>query len=591
MRHLHGLAVAILAGLATRSSATEVVYVTDLEIYTLLAPCVASAISYDIFALTYSTACGDSETDLQSCVCSNTADFKSVYSSISTDVTYSCGSSATDDIWSASKMMDQYCDQDSMTVTFSSPTTNIVNAYITDLPEMDYLPPCAQSALSEAVMGPAAYRCPEAAELLAPCVCSKEDVVSDVSATIRSSVKYSCSNNQDVTSAQHFYNEYCAMNKGTTRFATPDGPPGDMTYQITALSQFKSLRHCAQSAVSDAIFSQSSWLCGSGPQELASCVCIKSGMSNYMSSILTSEVKWSCDSTATADVSSAVAVWDYYCSAAESKVVATVSESIAHTYPTASSRAGSTAPAQTGSGSKSGASSSLSPSEAAASDDGSSSDNKDESKSVSIVPIAGGIAGAVAVVAVGLGLFLFWRRKRRQATRGEVIPSSNGGDAHEYNGPPELMGSTHLTPGMGDDKKMYGVSELSTGNSSPRPPLYGGIKPSVAELPLGHTVAAELQSQSPPVKGYYPPPNGQYGHPSPQSGYAPSPVTPHGLQNQGGYGFQPSPQLQNGQPVYEVPAHPPPAAQRPNGQQQNTTWQAGPVEAYELDSNVGRWAK
>ncbi|KAK7397743.1 hypothetical protein QQX98_012884 [Neonectria punicea] len=577
MRHLHGLAVVILAGLATLSSATEVVYVTDLEIYTLLAPCVASAISYDVFALTYSTVCGDSETDLQSCVCSNTARFNSLYSSISTDVTYSCGSSATDDLWSASKMMDQYCDQDSMTVTFSSPTTNIVNAYITDLPEMDYLPPCAQSALSEAVMGAAAYRCPQAAELLAPCVCSKDAVVSDVSETIRKSVKYSCSNNQDVTSAQHFYNEYCAMNEGTTRFATPDGPPGDMTYQITALPQFKSLRGCAQSAISYAVLSQSSWLCGSGPQELASCVCIKSGMSKYMSSILTSEVKWSCDSTATADVSSAVEVWDYYCSAAESKVVATVSESIAHTYPTASSGAGSTAPAQTRSGGDGSSSE----------DDKSSGD--DESKGVGVVPIAGGIAGAVAVVAIGLGLFLFWRRKRRQATRGEVIPSGGGGDAHEYNGPPELMGSTHLTPGMGDDKKTYGVSELSSGNTSPRPGVYGEMKPGVAELPPGHTVTAELQSEPPPVKGYYAPQHGQYGHPSPQSGYAPSPVTPHG-QSQGGYGFQPSPQLQNGQPVYEFPAHPPPAAQRPNGQQ-NGAWQAGPVEAYELDSNVGRWAK
>lgn len=581
MRHLHGLALVALAGLTTLSTATEIVYVTDLEIYTLLAPCVASAISYDVFALTYSSSvCGDDETMLQSCVCSNTARFGDVYSSISTDVTYSCGTAATDDLSSASKVMDQYCNQESMTVTFSSPTTNIVHAYITDLPEMAYMPPCAQSAVSEAVMGAGAYNCPEAAELFAPCVCSKSEVVSAISDTLRQSVKYSCSNNQDVTTAQSFYNEYCAMNKGTTSFATPEGPPGDMTYYITALPQFKSLRNCAQSAVSVAILSQTSWLCGSGPQELASCACLKSGMSNYISSVLTESVKYACSNTATADMTSAVAAWDYYCSAAEKKVVATVRESVAPTYQTASIGAGSTAVSRTASSSASETLDSGSSGNSSSPGD-SKDESKDKSKGVGIVPIAGGIAGVVAVAAIGLGLFFFWRKKRRQQVKGEQIPS--GGDQHhEYNGKPELMGDTHLAPGMGDNKTNYGPSELS-GHGSPRPELYGGMKPGVAELPPNYP-------SNPDIKGYHAPPNAQYGHPSPQSGYAPSPVTPHELQSPGGYAFQPSPQAPHGQQVYEFPAHPSPAAQRPNGQQ-TPAWQSGPVESYELDSNVGRWAK
>lgn len=36
MHHLHGLALVALAGLTTLSIATDIVYVTDLEIYTLL---------------------------------------------------------------------------------------------------------------------------------------------------------------------------------------------------------------------------------------------------------------------------------------------------------------------------------------------------------------------------------------------------------------------------------------------------------------------------------------------------------------------------------------------------------------------------
>lgn len=88
------------------------------------------------------------------------------------------------------------------------------------------MPPCARSGLSWAVMGASSY-CPEAASLYAPCVCGKDYVVAHVSAELSSSVRYSCSNNADVTSAQNFYHEYCNMNNGTTSFAEPPGPPGD----------------------------------------------------------------------------------------------------------------------------------------------------------------------------------------------------------------------------------------------------------------------------------------------------------------------------------------------------------------------------
>ena len=49
-------------------------------------------------------------------------------------------------------VFDQYCNPDT-TITFETPTSHIVQAYITELSEMEYLPSCAQSALSEAVMG------------------------------------------------------------------------------------------------------------------------------------------------------------------------------------------------------------------------------------------------------------------------------------------------------------------------------------------------------------------------------------------------------------------------------------------------------
>lgn len=116
------------------------------------APCASDAISYNIATLTYGTVCGDSETELQSCACSDTERFTSITSSISRDIRVSCGTTATDDQSSASSVLAKYCNQD-LTITFSTPTKNVVQAYITDLSQINYLPQCAQSALSEAVMG------------------------------------------------------------------------------------------------------------------------------------------------------------------------------------------------------------------------------------------------------------------------------------------------------------------------------------------------------------------------------------------------------------------------------------------------------
>lgn len=70
-------------------------------------------------------------------------------------------------------------------------------------------------------------KCPKDADRYAPCVCSKPHVTSSVSNALVSSIKYYCSNTEDLSFAQTFYHEYCAMNNGTTSFAVPSGPPGD----------------------------------------------------------------------------------------------------------------------------------------------------------------------------------------------------------------------------------------------------------------------------------------------------------------------------------------------------------------------------
>ena len=107
-----------------------------------------------------------------------------------------------------------------------------------------------------------------------------------------------------------------------------------MSYYITDLPPYTGLAKCAKSAISYAVLyvsvqchpcgfgdvptmpcsganilaKQTSYLCPPGPQALASCACIKEGMTKEILSSISSNVRNNCDSTATDDISSAVGV-------------------------------------------------------------------------------------------------------------------------------------------------------------------------------------------------------------------------------------------------------------------------------------------
>ncbi|GKU18058.1 unnamed protein product [Fusarium langsethiae] len=444
MKQLRAVSFIALPALAI---ARDVAYVTDLAIFEALAPCVSSAISNNIAKQTRSSICDDSKTGLQECICS--ARMHKVASAISNDIKHGCGSSATEDLYSASKVMQKYCNQDKH-IAFSSPTTNIVDAYITDLPELAYMPPCAQSAISYAVMGVGSERCPQAAKLNAPCVCNKRDVVRDIYSTLKNAAKRSCSNNADVASAHNFYSQFCLMNEGTTSFPSPKNPPGDMSYYITALPQFKSLDECARKGLSTVVMKQSSWLCRGGPQELASCVCIKSGMYNIISSSLTERVNDYCDGARAGNASAAVDVFRYYCRAAKDLVVATVTESIAQSHPTTSSSTYSST-AISRMANSAGATATSTADADVAKESGSRDENeKHDSSDNIIVPIAGGVVGAAVFTALGIALFFFIRRERRKRTRGERLSD----DPPQYSG---HMGNSISIQGY---KPAPSVSEL-----------------------------------------------------------------------------------------------------------------------------------
>lgn len=376
-----------------------------------------------------------------------------------------CGTVASGDFKSASQVYDKYCSPD-MSLSFSTPSKNVVQAYITDLAQLNqYLPSCAADGLSYAVMSQTYARCPEAASLLAPCACGKEDVPDLVMSALTSTVKEACGNTEDVTAAANFYSQYCDMNDGTTSFTAPSGPPGDMTYHITALSQFSSLNSCARAGLQTAIFAQTDYKCAEGPQALASCVCIKSGMRRMVSSSLTSEVKYSCSSTATADVSSALAVFDYYCSAAQDDVVANVSESISEPYPTATSGsgAGGSEPSATDSSSSNG-----SDSTSGGSDDASGSNGGSGGSVNSTAAIVGGVLGGVIVLAIAGAIFWFMRRKSAKAKLAAAAAAGPQQPRYEYTGEPELEGSDHVSA-----SGMTQVADNNTEYYKPHNELHG----------------------------------------------------------------------------------------------------------------------
>ncbi|KAF6789967.1 hypothetical protein CSOJ01_14689 [Colletotrichum sojae] len=564
--------------------AANIVYVTDLSIYTLLAPCAQTAISYNIFSQTYS-ACGEAPTDLQSCICTKNNNLGAISTSISKSVSYSCGSSASDDQTSVAAVLSKYCNPDA-DVNFPTPTANIVTQYATDVPAFSNMAPCAQSGVSYAISSMTSL-CPEPASLMAPCICAKNDNSARVSRSIASLVRYSCSNAADVTSAGDFYNAYCAMNQGTTAFPQPSPPPGDMTYYITALSQYNSLAPCAQSGVSNMMYSLTSYVCPSGPKALASCMCFKDGVTNMVTSTLTSNVKYYCSSTAPEDVSSALGLLDFYCKAAKNEVVATVVESIAQTYPTAQAGTGSgtSGPGPTGTA-------------AGGSGGGSSSDGK-QSSGPGIAAIAGGVIALIAALTVAaLAAFIIYRRRKKTQPR-FAIASTIG--PPEMTGPPELGGTMLST--LPPKSPSVSYSQVSTPRTDTVSPVSAYGKGGFEPPPMG----AELHGQShPPMPPEMPAnahiqlqPSGQYQLPELHSQYVHQnfgqslPLPP---ELQGGGFTQTQGQTTlvdtHGQPIHQMPSGPQPVYQA-DGQQraelQGVSWQSGPTPGYmELDSNQQR---
>ncbi|CAK7222633.1 hypothetical protein SBRCBS47491_004925 [Sporothrix bragantina] len=472
----------LMGSLAPVLAATDVVYVTDLSIYTLLAPCAKSAISYNVMSMTYED-CPEAVTDLQSCVCSKNNYFASISGAISSDVSDNCGSTASSDQASVSTVFSAYCNQIAQ-VTFPTPTTP-VSEYITDIPEMTYLAPCASSQVAYAVMEMTYELCPPDAENLATCVCQKNQNSLYVSQSINAAVSQACSSQTaNIASAQAFFSAYCNLNSGTSEFPAASYPPGDMSYYITDMPQYSSLARCAKDALSSAVMTNTYDLCPAGPQLLASCVCIKASMSSVVNSYITSNINWDCTSNDAADVSSVLSIFGMYCSAARNELtVSGITTSVAQTIPVgvgggaatgSGNKATATRQTTKATGTTTGTTSGGSSSNGGGSSSGDSSDGSDGTSSDSgsksnTAVIAGAVVGVVAGLGLlGLAAFFVYRHTRKS---NNSRPPNN-----------DFQQLQNLAPGHGNNNNS--ISTVPGGAAG------GQFKSELAGTPIGAGAAA-----------------------------------------------------------------------------------------------------
>lgn len=159
-------------------------------------------------------------------------------------------------------------------------------------------------------------------------------------------------------------------------------------------------------------------------------------MSGSVSSLVTSYVKYYCSSTATEDMSAAMSLFNFYCSAAEKKVVATAIESIKETYPIGTGGSGGS---KTGSkpGSATATPTGGSPG------DGSSGGGGGETGSGGIsrgAVIAIAVLASVVGIAVIAAIFIIVRRRQRK--NAEQLPLEGESQPPTASGPNELPSQT-----------------------------------------------------------------------------------------------------------------------------------------------------
>ncbi|KFY18913.1 hypothetical protein V493_08260 [Pseudogymnoascus sp. VKM F-4281 (FW-2241)] len=434
--------------------------ITGLPNYDALAPCVQSAVSYAVENLT-NKECPSGVSALQSCACTKAGIAAAVQKSISETVSSRCGKSASEDFASASDIFHEYCNPGAQ-VTAKPPNPNALAFHVTDLPAFKQLAPCAQDAVSHAVLGFTESLCPKGPSALNSCACTKNQNSADASSIVLSAVQTSCgsTHTEDISSAQAVLAGYCKLGSGVTSFPAQSNAVGKMTYYISDMPVYSSLASCAKDAVHDALNTMTYFLCPADAGPFASCACIKDSNSLQVSKIITDSVKYECSETATEDIASAMDVYNAYCSAAKglttpTGITASAPTTDYGTIPAPATGGSITAPTPTA----------TNPGGAASNDTSGEATNPDgtpKTTKTNTGAIAGGVVGGIGAVLIGAGAFFFFLRRRKQRQRPVSGPLLSPTSDDKPLGPSEPSGPTELA-----GKEEWRTADTELAGSSP----------------------------------------------------------------------------------------------------------------------------
>lgn len=212
-------------------------YITDLSAFSDLGPCAGSALSQAVQSLATAAygKCPSGASALESCACTKNQNSLAVSENINTQVSYSCGSTHTEDITSAQAVFAGYCGLGNGTSSFPTPTplSGVVTYYITNLPIYSSLALCAQSAVSHPIQAQTGYNgdCPSDPRALVSCICVKDGNLIAASSGIKYSVSQNCGSTESsiITSALSVLDYYCSAGQGQVK-------PVGVTASVTTTS-------------------------------------------------------------------------------------------------------------------------------------------------------------------------------------------------------------------------------------------------------------------------------------------------------------------------------------------------------------------
>ena len=303
--------------------AQQTLFLTDFAKSASLVSCASEGFFWAVGSLTDDCNFSQGPVTYASCACLKDQNSIAVSTEIEFEVNLQCDSTATDDVSSALAVFSSYCAPvkalATTTTTQALPSSSL--GYLTNIAAAATgLAPCAVTGLSEAVQY-VTSDCPVNAgpTMQASCACLKDQNSIALSQEILRTVGLECSSTatDDINSALAVFSDYCSLGgSAASAAATPFQPSIKSLGPMSDISDLTSLAPCASAAFTQAVadLDENDDCNGAAdPSAFASCACANATNSAFLSVNLVQNVEQNCESTATNDITSALAVFSSYC--------------------------------------------------------------------------------------------------------------------------------------------------------------------------------------------------------------------------------------------------------------------------------------